>query len=246
MAQRSPLVTLAVTAVGLVGLLVVNSTQTNAPAAQDVSTSAPTTQAPTAPTPTAAEQTPESAPPTTPEQTTAAPTPPEQTTAAPTPPEQTVTPPAEIAAVYIGRTAGREATLAVAVKGARAVAYICDGRRVEAWLTGTFTSGQLVLRSRTGERLTGVATANSASGELTLRGRSLRFTATVVGPPAGLYRAKNTTSTIGWIVLPDGSQVGIDNDGTPAAAPPLDPATRSATVNGAAVTAQSIAGDETF
>ena len=148
--------------------------------------------------------------------------------------------------MYVGRTAGREATLAVAVKGTKAVAYICDGSRVEAWLTGNFTAGEFVLRSRTGERLTGVATAKSASGELTLRGRSLRFTATLAGPPSGLYRAKNSTSTIGWIVLPDGSQVGIDNDGTPAAAPPLDPATRSATVNGAAVTAQSIAGDETF
>ncbi|RZT16901.1 hypothetical protein EV649_4436 [Kribbella sp. VKM Ac-2569] len=219
MGQRSPLVTLAATAVGLVGLLVVNSTQTDAPAAVQTEAAGPTS-APTTP------------PPTTP------------TTAAPTTPEQT--PAAQNPVVYVGRTAGREATLAVAVKGAKAVAYVCDGRRVEAWLTGTFAAGKLVLRSRTGERLTGVATAKAASGELTLRGRSLRFTATLAGPPAGLYRAKNTTSTIGWIVLPDGSQVGIDNDGTPAAAPPLDPATRSATVNGAAVTAQAIAGDETF
>ncbi|TCC32672.1 hypothetical protein [Kribbella speibonae] len=224
MGHRSALVTLAATSVGLVGLLVVNSTQTDAPAAIQTGTAPPT-----------------SAPPTTAPATTA----PTQVT--PVPKQTTATPPAAaIPAVYIGRTAGREATLAIAVNGAKAVAYICDGRRVEAWLTGTFTSGQLVLRSRTGERLTGLATAKDASGELTLRGRSLRFTAIVTGPPAGLYRAKNTTSTIGWIVLPDGSQVGIDNDGTPAAAPPLDPATRSATVNGVAVSAQSIDGDETF
>ncbi len=229
MGQRSPLVTLAATAVGLVGLLVVNSTQTGGPAAAPaVNQTADPTSAATTPTPTTAA-------PTTPEQTSATP---EQTTATP--------PAAENPVVYVGRTAGREATLAVAIKGAKAVAYICDGRRVEAWLTGTFISGQLVLRSRTGERLTGVATAKAASGELTLRGRSLRFSATLAGPPAGLYRASNTKSTIGWIVLPDRSQVGIDNDGTPAAAPPLDPATRTATVNGAAVTAQSIAGDETF
>lgn len=223
MGQRSPLVTLAATAVGLVGLLVVNSMQTDAPAAVP-----------------AAEQSASAGP-------TSAPTTPAPTTAAPTTPEQTTAPPAaQNPVVYVGRTAGREATLAVAIKGAKAVAYICDGRRVEAWLTGTFTSGQLVLRSRTGERLTGIVTAKAASGELTLRGRTLHFTVTLAGPPAGLYRARNSTSTIGWIVLPDGSQVGIDNDGTPAAAPPLDPATRSATVNGAAVTAKSIAGDETF
>ncbi|WP_327635119.1 hypothetical protein OHB24_34720 [Kribbella sp. NBC_00482] len=230
MGQRSPLVTLVATAVGLVGLLVVNSTQTGAPAAEPAAEQS-------------ASANPTSAPPTTAPPTTA---PPAQTPTSPAPEQTTAPPAAEDPAVYVGRTAGREATVAVAVKGTKAVAYICDGSRVEAWLTGTFTAGQFVLRSRTGERLTGVATAKTASGELTLRGRSLRFTATLAGPPSGLYRAKNSTSTIGWIVLPDGSQVGIDNDGTPAAAPPLDPATRSATVNGAAVTAQSIAGDETF
>jgi hypothetical protein len=47
-------------------------------------------------------------------------------------------------------------------------------------------------------------------------------------------------------VLPDGSQVGIDNDGTPAPAPRLDPQSGVATVDGAAVTASSVAGDETF
>ncbi|MGW6194830.1 hypothetical protein ACWF0M_01670 [Kribbella sp. NPDC055110] len=236
MGQRSPLVTLAATAVGLVGLLVVNSAQTHGPAAAPTasasSTSPPTTLAPTSPTATSPA----------PGQT---PTAPGQTSA--TPGQTTVTPPAvQKPVVYVGRTAGREATLAVAVKGARAVAYVCDGRRVEAWLTGAFTSGRLALRSRAGERLTGTATAKAASGELTLRGRPLRFTATLAGPPAGLYRASSTKATIGWIVLPDGSQVGIDNDGTPAPAPRLDPATRSATVNGVAVTAQAIAGDETF
>jgi hypothetical protein len=222
MGQRSPLVTLAATAVGLVGLLVVNSTQTAGPPGYAATTAPTATASPTS-TPTTPEPTP--------------------TVTTPTPPAPT---PALKPAVYVGRTTGREATLAVAVKGTRAVAYVCDGRRLEAWLTGTYNGGRLVLRSRTGEHLTGAATTRTAAGTLTLNGRSLRFAAVPAPPPAGLYRARNSTSTIGWIVLPDGSQVGIDNDGTPAAAPPLDPATRSATVNGAAVTAQPIAGNETF
>ena len=107
--------------------------------------------------------------------------------------------------------------VAIAVKGDRAVAYVCDGRRLEAWLTGTFTTGQLALRSRTGERLVGRATAKSAVGTFTLRGRTLHFAISAAGPPAGLYRSASNSRTIGWIVLPDGSQVGVDNDGTPAA-----------------------------
>jgi hypothetical protein len=61
-----------------------------------------------------------------------------------------------------------------------------------------------------------------------------------------VYRAKNSKSTIGWIVLPNGDQVGIDNDGTPAPAPRLDPASGRATVGGVQVTAQPVAGDESL
>ncbi|HET6987768.1 MAG TPA: hypothetical protein VFI00_14180 [Kribbella sp.] len=164
----------------------------------------------------------------------------------PPPPATPTTSPKQVTAVFTGRTKGREATLAIAVKGGRAVAYVCDGRRLEAWLTGTFTSGRLALRSRTGERLVGTASATAANGSLTLSGRTLTFTASPAGPPAGLYRAKNNSSTIGWIVLPDGSQVGIDNDGTPAPAPRLDPVSRAATVDGAQLTASQISGDETL
>jgi hypothetical protein len=230
MGHRSPLVSLAVTAVGLVALLVVNSSQTG-----------PTEAASSTPVPAATSpaETPKSPPKTAPVPTPE-PSPPEPTE----PPKPTAT--AQLNAVYAGRTANREATVAVAVKGAKAVAYICDGQRLEAWLTGTYAAGQLNLRSKTGERITATVSKNTVTGTLTLSGETLQFTIAQAGPPAGLYRAKNSKSTIGWIVLPDGSQVGIDNDGSPAPAPRLDPTSREATVGGAAVTAQSITGDETF
>jgi hypothetical protein len=79
-----------------------------------------------------------------------------------------------------------------------------------------------------------------------LRGRTLHFAINAAGPPAGLYRSASSGRTIGWIVLPGGSQVGVDNDGTPAPAPKLDPESRVASVDGVQVTAQSISGDETF
>ncbi|MEV5961457.1 hypothetical protein AB0L70_06805 [Kribbella sp. NPDC051952] len=219
---------------GLVALLVVNSTQTGPTAPTAGAAPSATQPAETSKTP------PETVPVPTPE-----PTAPETTAPEPTePPKPTAT--AQLNAVYAGRTANREATVAVAVKGAKAAAYICDGQSLEAWLTGTYTAGQLNLRSKTGERITATLSKNAVTGTLTLSGKTLRFTIAQAGPPAGLYRAKNSKSTIGWIVLPDGSQVGIDNDGSPAAAPRLDPTSRQATVGGASVTAQSITGDETF
>ncbi|TDW92156.1 hypothetical protein [Kribbella sp. VKM Ac-2566] len=225
MGRRSPLVTLAATAVGLVVLLAVNSTVTGN---TDLTQTGGAT-----PTPTATTTTPAATPSTTP------------STPSTTPP-QTATPPTQPTAVYVGRTTGREATVAIAVKNGRAVAYVCDGRRLEAWLTGPFRDNQVVLRSRTGERLVAAIGAKSATGSLTLHGRTLRFAISVAGPPAGLYRSASKSRTIGWIVLPDGSQVGVDNDGTPAPAPRLDPERGVASVGGVRVTAQPITGDETF
>ncbi|MEV4262423.1 hypothetical protein [Kribbella sp. NPDC049584] len=227
MGQRSPLVTLAATAVGLVGFLVVNSTQTTSPTPAS-SPPAATPAAQGTVTPTTSD-------------TAATPTAPKTTA-----PSSTTPAPAKPPAVYAGRTNEREASLAIATKGDRAAAYVCDGRRLEAWLTGTYRNGQLVLRSKTGERLTAAITNNTATGTFTLSGRTLRFSIAKADPPAGLYRARNATRTIGWIVLPDGKQVGVDDDGTPAPAPPLDTTTRAATVNGVPVTAQAVVGDETF
>jgi hypothetical protein len=54
------------------------------------------------------------------------------------PPAPAEVPPATPAvpaeAAYAGRTAGNEATIAVAVRDGRAVAHVCDGKEVEAWL----------------------------------------------------------------------------------------------------------------
>jgi hypothetical protein len=55
------------------------------------------------------------------------------------------------------------------------------------------------------------------------------------------------STRIGWIVLPDGSQVGIRNDGgTRTPAPTLDPATAQARdVNGEVVQADRVSGSTT-
>jgi hypothetical protein len=226
-AHRSPLLTLAAVAVGIVVMLVVDSTQ---------STGGPSPYG--APSPAA------STTPTVPPATTA-PVP----TKAPTTP---VPPVPRIASVYAGRTAGHYATLAIAVAGGRAAAYLCDGHRVEAWFTGTVRGGRLQLASRQGARLTGTLDARrtSVTGIVTVGGRKVSYRITKAVAPAGLYRARarvrNAVTTIGWIVFGNGAQVGIAQDGTPAPAPRLDPVRRRAVLDGVTVTARRVSGYDTF
>src|SRR5690349_4031166 len=68
---------------------------------------------------------------------------------------------------YAGRTAGDEVTVAVAVKGDRAVAYVCDGKKVEAWLEGTGAGGKLSLKGKDAT-LKGAAGDKAALGNVTV------------------------------------------------------------------------------
>ena len=63
--------------------------------------------------------------------------------------------------------------------------------------------------------------------------------------PAGLYRARGSKTTIGWIVLEGGSQVGIQTAAADsAAAPELNPESPQITANGESLDAKPINGDE--
>lgn len=168
------------------------------------------------------------------------------TTPAP-PPRTTPKPAAPARADYAGRVTGGGASIAVSARDGHAIAYLCDGRKVEAWLQGVTTDGMLNLRGAPNASLTGSFDATSATGSVTAAGRTYRFTVPVAKKPAGLYRAtpkvKGKPAKAGWIVQPDGSQVGLltTEDGS-AAAPALDPAAGTATVDGVRVTAEPISG----
>ena len=117
-------------------------------------------------------------------------------------------------AVYIGRTEQSAIAVAVAVDGDRAAAYLCDGRRIEAWLTGSVDDGELRLRGRSGARLEGRVVDGRLTGDLEVHDRRYDYRAKPADEPAGLYRSQTSDggTVIGWIVLPDGSQVGLRND----------------------------------
>jgi hypothetical protein len=220
MARHGPLVTAVVVLVGLLGFLAVNT------AGGLVETTGGTAQ---------------------PAETQTTGQPPPATTAAPA---QTTTAAPTFAAevVYAGTASTGQLAIAVAVKGDQAVAYLCDGRRVEAWLRGTAEQGRVVLSTKDGSaRLTAALDGQNLAGTVSVGGREYAFVIGVAEPPAGLYRGSDGSTTVGWIVLPDGSQVGIATTGDSSVpAPELDPQDDAVTVDGQQIDVNKVAGDTAF
>jgi hypothetical protein len=229
MAHHGPLVTAVVVVGGLVGLMTINSAGGLVTTASEKAPSATSTTAPPSATEAPAETPPAEAPTT--------------TTEAP-PPAPAF--PAEV--VYAGRATGSPLAIAVAVKGDEASAYLCDGANVESWLKGTAKDGKVDLKSADGANtLTGGLDGAALAGTVLLNGLEQTFSIVTAPPPAGLYRGEGGETTIGWIVLPDGTQVGIAKSAAGAGpAPKLDPATGSVMVDGATVPADKVTGDTTF
>ncbi|GAA4936480.1 protein kinase domain-containing protein [Actinoplanes utahensis] len=140
-----------------------------------------------------------------------------------------------------GKVDDEAGTLAISIRDGAAIAYICDGDRLEAWLKGTAKNGLLSLTGKNGTKITGLFDATRAAGDITVGGKAHRFEIGVVSKPSGLYRLAgrvgNARVNGSWIVLPDGRQVGVLlKDEQPAAAPVLDVTNRTTTVDGAVLT----------
>ena len=148
--------------------------------------------------------------------------------------------------VYAGRTDDDSAAIAVAVLGDKAAAYVCDGRNVESWMRGTARDGELKQRAKNGDTLEAKLDGSKIAGEIEVGDEKLDFTIGEAKRPAGLYRARGSDYTIGWIVLSDGSQVGIETseDGMSTPAPKLNPDQPDVEVSGENVTAKPVEGDE--
>jgi hypothetical protein len=207
--NRGPLVTLVAAALVGAGLLVANVLTD--PARMHVAetpVSAVTSAAPAGPTTT------------TPAATTTTTTSPARTSTTTAPP---VADAYRASAVYVGRDAARRTSVAVAVRDGHVAAYLCDGKSLESWLTGTASSSTATL-TRGDDRLVAEATGSGLHLTGTVHSRTVDVTATLASAPAGLYRLDTTGTTVGWIIQPDGSQVGLqDRGGVVAPAPILVP-----------------------
>ena len=144
---------------------------------------------------------------------------------------------------YAGSVDGGAASLAIVVNNGKAIAYVCDGKAVEAWLNGTMANGQINLKGAKGS-LTGTYGNGQVKGNVTAGTKGWGFTVKTAAPPSGLYRAAASLRKkldASWVVLADGRQVGVDSTGTPKPAPPFDVNTKTATVDETAVPVE--AGD---
>jgi hypothetical protein len=147
--------------------------------------------------------------------------------------------------VYAGRTDDSPAAIAVAVLGNQAAAYVCDGRNVESWFRGTVGGGRLSLKSKNGEALQAELDGDHLKGTVQIKNDTQKFEINEASKPAGLYRARGSKTTIGWIVLEDGSQVGVQTTGADSsAAPQLDPDNPQVMVDGESLDAAAVNGDE--
>ncbi|MEU8242705.1 protein kinase [Actinoplanes missouriensis] len=166
----------------------------------------------------------------------------------PSSPPPSEDPVANLRVTLAGRVEDGAGTLAIAIRDGTAIAYICDGNRVESWLQGTAKSGQLSLKGKDGSRIAGTFDANSAEGDVTVAGDTHAFTVKKVKKPSGLYRTaarvRGAQVEGSWIVLADGTQVGVlSREGVPAPAPPLDVSGGTVTIDGSTLGTTAIDAD---
>jgi hypothetical protein len=159
---------------------------------------------------------------------------------------------------YVARTTSGGGAVAISVHAGKAVAYMCNGHAVAAWLRGTAKAGKLELTGKNGARLDVSYRTGKATGSLMADGHKYNFSAPLVHRgssghrPPGLYAATATVHGVkikaGWVVLPGGSQVGsveyfADSDVAPTAqAPVLDLTTGTAQYDGVTLVASLISG----
>jgi hypothetical protein len=153
---------------------------------------------------------------------------------------------------YAGRSSGDEVTVAVAVKDGRAVGYVCDGKKIEAWLEGTVEGDKVTLKSSSGKTtVDGTISDTAAFGTVAVAGKSWPYAAQAVVAPGGLYEGRanvnGVAKRIGWIVEKDGKVTGLTQvAGTdePEPAPAFDPAAPAGVqLEGVPVTVTTVAGD---
>ena len=113
---------------------------------------------------------------------------------------------------YAGEVKGGGASVAISIHHGQAIAYVCNGSVIEAWLKGTAANGHLTMTGKGHARLSATYRTKRAVGHVVAHGVRYTFSAPAVHKPSGLYRAiavvRGAKIKAGWIVLPDGSQVG--------------------------------------
>jgi hypothetical protein len=241
MKRNTPLITLLVGAALGVVLLVATMLATPSSAPLNYSAAAASSAAP-------AESATESTGPAPAESSEA---PEQSSTAAPSPAPTRTTP---TRADFTGRVGGGGGSVAVAVHGDKAIAYVCNGSTVEGWMRGKVDGDKLVLTGMNQTHLTASYNAGKVTGDVEAHGTDYSFSVPTVSKStsksSGLYQAtavvQGKTIKAGWIVLGDGTQIGsleTDESGeTAVTAPKLDVATMTARIGNVVLHAVPVSG----
>jgi hypothetical protein len=130
---------------------------------------------------------------------------------------------APVKANFAGEVHGGGASVAISVHRGQVIAYVCNGSVIEAWLKGTASGGRLIMTGKNHARLTATYDSKKTVGHVVAHGIHYRFAAPAVHKPSGLYESIANVAgakiKAGWIVLPDGTQVGSLESNADAAAP---------------------------
>jgi serine/threonine-protein kinase len=235
MKRNTPLITLLTGAVLGVVLLISSMLATPSSAPPNYSAAAATSAAPAeSATPAESSEAPEQSP-----------------AAAPSPAPTRTTP---TRADFTGRVGGGGGSVAVAVHGDKAIAYVCNGSTVEGWMRGKVENGKLTLTGKNKAHLTASYHAGKVTGDVEAHGTDYSFSVSTVSKSSskssGLYQAtavvQGKTIKAGWIVLGDGTQIGSletnESAKTAVTAPKLDVATMTARIGNVVLHAVPVSG----
>jgi serine/threonine-protein kinase len=247
MKRNTPLITLLVGAALGVVLLVATMLATPSSALPASYSTAAASPAPSSPAPAESSEAPE--------QSSAEPAESSATGSAPAvapSPEPTRTTPTR--ADFAGRVGGGGGSVAVAVHGDKAIAYVCNGSTVEGWMRGKVENGKLTLTGKNKAHLTASIHTGTVTGDVEAHGTDYSFSVSTVSKSSskssGLYQAtavvQGKTIKAGWIVLGDGTQIGsLETDEsakTAVTAPKLDVATMTARIGNVVLHAVPVSG----
>ena len=120
------------------------------------------------------------------------------------------------AAKYIAdmpAAADKTMTIGIAVDGTEIAAYACNGVDDEAWFFGNHADGSIDITGKFHDTLKASYNGTDVVGDLTMNGVAYHFTAPAVPAPAGMYTAELNGVRASWVVRPDGTATGVQNNG---------------------------------
>ncbi|MDT5011013.1 MAG: hypothetical protein QOH57_2630 [Mycobacterium sp.] len=148
---------------------------------------------------------------------------------------------------YVGKipTSDGVMTVEITVEGDKAIAYACDGKKVESWLRGPAQNGVVSLDNKDKtSHLDGRLVSGQVDGTLAIGQEQLNFTAAPAQPPAGLYVYLEDGNRTSWIIDQQNGVTGVQRqpDGTKSPAPSLSTG-GTAVINGQTITATRVEGN---